>query len=96
MGAIGASTGDKETAVRLLTIVQQHPLSHHTRTLSLFSGASKVRFQELADDLLMQLKDELPPDVYAAATEDGNRRLELDTAVLELLVEPVSSRLGVV
>ena len=35
---------------------------------------------------LARLKDELPPDVYTAALADG-RALELDTAVLELLVE---------
>ena len=52
-----------------------------------------MRFYELADDRLLQLKGELPPDLYAAATEDGNQSLELDTAVLQLLLEPVSSRL---
>ena len=73
----------------MLTVVQQHPLSHHTRTFSLFSGDSKVRFYELADDRLLQLKDELSPDLYVAAMEDGNQSLELDTAVLQLLVQPL-------
>lgn len=91
IATVEAASGDKEIAVRLLTVVKQHPLSHHTRTFSLVSQDPKVHFRDLADDLLIQLEQEMSPGIYAAALADG-RALELDTAVLELLADPVSSR----
>lgn len=81
---IEAAAGDKETAVRLLTIVQQHPLSHHSRTFSLFSGDPEVRFQKLASMQLAQLQGEITSDAYAAASS-ASYALDLDMVVMELL-----------
>ena len=91
IATVETAAGDKKAAVCLLALVEQHPLSHHTRTFSYCSHDPVVRFRDLAEVLLAQLKDELPPDVYAAALSAG-RALELDTAVLELLADPVPSR----
>ncbi len=87
IATVEAAAGDKETAVRLLTLVQEHPLSHHTRTFSLFCGDPEVRFQNLAALHLARLYEEMAPDVYAAARADG-LVLDLETAVLALLAGP--------
>ncbi len=62
--------GRKAEAVELLTLVLHHPMLHFVK-------------QE-AQDLLSQLQNELPPDVYRAAFERG-RTLELDPVIIRLL-----------
>jgi hypothetical protein len=87
IATVEAAGGNKATAVRLLGIVQEHPLSHHTRTFSLFSQDPKIRFYDLAKVQLERLWEEIPLDIYTAALADG-RALELDMAIRELLEEP--------
>jgi predicted ATPase/DNA-binding SARP family transcriptional activator len=84
IATVEADAGDKEKAVRLLALVEGHPLSDQTRTFSSWSGDPVVHFCDLATLHLTRLQEELEPDVYAAALVAG-QALELDTAVLDLL-----------
>jgi tetratricopeptide (TPR) repeat protein len=69
--------GNPEGAVELLGLVLQHPASKQVRLIEGNIGDS-------AEDLLVELKAELPQGVYGAALERG-RELELDGVVADLL-----------
>jgi len=63
--------GNKEEAVRLLTLVEQHPASLRTT-------------RALATASLSQLANDLPAETYASAVERG-KALNLDAVVAALL-----------
>jgi hypothetical protein len=69
--------GNLTQAVELLGLVLQHPASHQTRWL-------EGRIRDSAQDLLSELENELPQEIYTTALEHG-KELEVDKTVMQLL-----------
>jgi hypothetical protein len=84
MAVVDAASGDGEIAVRLLSLIQRHPLGNQTRTISLNTSSNLVTFRDLAAELLGELKERLLEDIYAAAVKRG-RLSTLEEVVMELL-----------
>ena len=69
--------GKSGEAVKLLSLVLEHPFSHQIRL-----GEGLIR--DSANDLLSRLEDDLSKDAYMAAVERG-RAMELDSVISDLV-----------
>ena len=69
--------GNSEKAAELLILVLQHPASHQIRL-------GEGRIKDSAKDLLIQIEDSLPPEVYSAALESG-QEMDMDEVIIELV-----------
>lgn len=70
-----------EKAVELLAFVLDHPASYEFRMM-------EGRIRDSAKDLLAEIEEELPREIYTKAVQRG-QKLELD-AILAELVDPES------
>jgi len=84
LATVKAASGSPEEAVKLLATIQEHPFSRQTRTFSVFLGEKSVRFHDLAEELLANLKDKLTPERFATALTDG-RTFGFDQTVIDIL-----------
>ena len=75
---LGVLQEKRDVAVELLAFVMQHPLSDQIRWL-------EGRIESSAKELLADLEQDLPPDVFSAAVERG-RSIDLNDAVAQMLM----------
>jgi tetratricopeptide (TPR) repeat protein len=69
--------GELERAVELLGLVISHPVSDQSRMIY-------GRIRDSARELLAELEDELPPDIFTSALERGQES-DLDEVVINLI-----------